>query len=239
MSSRNRETQVIDWPTIERVVVASRLTLLYGPPGTGKTTCAHNAARSLNLKVESLTLTDETPSAELRGHYLPGDDGGRWLWQNGPAMTSYLTGSMLVLNELDKASDDCQHFLHGLLDDSSVASMTLPNGETVSPHDDFRVVGTMNGSLDDLIEAVGDRFANAIYVGTPHPDAIAALPTDLQEVAARSIGADTDLDRPVTMRRWFAFANMREAIDAETAAKVVFAHRAQEILDLLTLEGSR
>lgn len=230
-------TQIMNWDSIETAISSTRLILLYGPPGTGKTTAAVNAAKGNGMRVFSITLTDETPAAELRGHYLPA--GNEWKWQNGPALIPFLDGGMLVLNEIDKASDDCLDFLHGLLDDSSMANITLPTGETVFPHDDFRVVATMNGAPRDLPDAISDRFAPAVFIQVPHPDAIASLPEDLRTAAANSAGMDSDADRPATLRRWKAFAGMRETCGEEIAAQAVFAHRATEILDALRLASSR
>ncbi len=232
--------QLLDWPTTEAVLAGSRLTILYGPPGTGKTTAAVNTARKLKLSAYNVTLTDETPAAELRGHYVP--TGTEWVWQDGPAMKAFREGGMLVLNELDHASGDALDFCHALLDDPGVSQMTLPTGETVFPHDSFRVVATMNGELRELQQdrpAIADRFAVAVFVSTPHPDAIASLPEDLREAAGNSAGADHDQDRPATLRRWKAYAALRDVVGQDTAAVAVFAHRSQEIIDALAMGGAR
>ena len=233
----DNQTQVMEWDGIEKAIAGTRLILLYGPPGTGKTSAAINAAKSLKLRVFNVTLTDETPAAELRGHYLPA--GNEWKWQHGPAVVPFIEGGMLVLNEIDKASDDTLDFLHGLLDDSSMANITLPTGETIFPHENFRVVATMNGSPRDLPTAIQDRFAPAVFIRSPHPDAIASLPEDLRTAAENSAGNDQDPDRPATLRRWKAFAAMRDTCGEDIAAQTVFGHRATEILDALRLAGSR
>lgn len=229
--------QIMEWNEIESVIAANRLTLLFGPPGTGKTTAAHNAAKQTGQKVYSLTMTDETPAAELRGHYLP--KGGEWPWVHGPAVNAFIEGGMLILNEIDKASDDTHDFLHALLDDSNTACITLPTGETITPHDNFRCIATMNGTPTELPDAISDRLSAAIFIRSPHPDAIQALPEDLREAAANSVGNDDDENRPATLRRWMAFANLRDSCGEEIAAKTVFANRATEILDVLRLGASR
>ena len=235
--SEHYESQLLPWEAIEAVVRGSRLTLLYGPPGTGKTTAAVNAGRETGQPVYNVTLTDETPAAELRGHYLP--SGGEWTWSDGPAMRAFRSGGLLVLNEIDQASVDCLDFCHALLDDPGVAAITLPTGETVFPHPDFRVVATCNGRPSDLRPALRDRLTVAVYVGTPHPDAILALPQDLQAAAANTAGRDMDDDRPATLRAWKAFAALRETTDVETAATAVFAHRADEVTTAQRLAAQR
>lgn len=238
--------QVLDWPTTEAVLLGSRLTLLYGPPGTGKTTAAYNAARKRGQSVYAVTLTDETPAAALMGHFIP-CGGGAWTFMEGPATRAFRTGGMLVVNELNHASGDALDFLHALLDDPDVAQLTIPDasgegeGETVFPGAGFAVVATMNGDLAELESdrpAIADRFAVAVYCGTPHPDAIAALPEDLQAAARNSSGRDEG-DRPATLRRWKAYAQLRDVIDPDAAARAVFAHRAGEVADALKLQASR
>ncbi len=199
-----------------------------------------NAARRNGLSAWNVTLTDETPAAELRGHYVP--SGTEWIWRDGPAMSAFRKGGILVLNELDHASGDALDFCHALLDDPGVSQMDLPSGETVFPHPDFRVVATMNGDLRELQAdrpAIADRFAVAVYVGQVHPDAIAALPEDLQTAASNAAGADHDQDRPATLRRFKAYGDLRETVGPADAALAVFAHRATEITDALALGASR
>jgi len=231
-------TQIMDWNIIEAIERGAYRVLLYGPPGTGKTTSAYNAAKKLGKSVYNITLSDETPAAELRGHFIP--MGSEWKWMHGPAVRAYLEGAVLLLDEIDKASQDALDFLHGLLNDPDVARLTLPNGETITPAPGFQVIATMNGELDDLQPALQDRFAIAIEVRKPHPDAIKALPADLQS-AAKTVEDYENAERPATLRRWAAFALLRELeeVGPQNAAKAVFAHRAGELLDAISFKATK
>jgi hypothetical protein len=231
-------TQIMDWNIIEAIERGAYRVLLYGPPGTGKTTSAYNAAKALGKSIYNVTLSDETPAAELRGHFVPA--GSEWKWMHGPAVRAYIEGAVLVLDEIDKASQDALDFLHGLLNDPDVARLTLPNGETVVPGPGFQCIATMNGELEDLQPALQDRFAIAIEVRKPHPDAIAALPADLRS-AAKTVEDYENAERPATLRRWAAFAMLRELPDvgATEAAKAVFAHRAGELMDSITFKEAK
>lgn len=225
------------WSLIELVLPASRLTLLYGPPGTGKTTAGNYMGEP--KEVYNLTLTEETPAAELRGHFIP--KGQEFVWMDGPALTAFKRGARLVLNEIDKASGDALTFCHALLDDPGIARITLPykseEGETVTvtPHPDFHVVATMNGEPDDLPEALRDRFAVRINVDKVHPDAIASLPKELRKIASKGISKDGE--RSVSIRGWNAFVQLREIVGEENAARAVFGSRADTILNTIKIDG--
>jgi MoxR-like ATPase len=159
---------------------------------------------------------------------------------HGPAVLAYLEGAVLILDEIDKASQDALDFLHGLLNDPKVARLTLPNGQTITPSPGFQCIATMNSELEDLQPSLQDRFAIAIEVRDPHPDAIKALPKDLQS-AAKKVEDYENAERPATLRRWGAFALLREleGVGAEEAAKAVFAHRAGELLDAITFKETK
>lgn len=225
------------WKLIETVLPVSRLTLLYGPPGTGKTTAGNYMGDP--KEVYNLTLTEETPAAELRGHFIP--KGHEFVWMDGPALTAFKKGARLVLNEIDKASGDALTFCHALLDDPGIAKITLPykdeDGESVSvsPHPDFNVVATMNGEPDDLPEALRDRFAVRINVDKVHPDAIKALPEDLRKIASK--GVSKEGERSISIRGWNAFVQLREIVGEDNAATAVFGPRAKTILNTIKIDG--
>lgn len=225
------------WSLIEIVLPVSRLTLLYGPPGTGKTTAGNFLGEP--KEVYNITLTEETPAAELRGHFVP--KGNEFVWMDGPALTAFKNGSRLVLNEIDKASGDALTFCHALLDDPGIAAITLPYKDeeggvvTVKPHPDFHVVATMNGEPEDLPEALRDRFAVRINVDKVHPNAIKSLPKDLQKIATK--GVSKDGDRSVSIRGWNAFVQLRAIVGEENAARAVFGSRANTILNTIKIDG--
>lgn len=225
---------LLDWKTTEAVIAGSRLCLLYGPPGTGKTTAAVRAGSPVSFY--NVTLTDETPAAELRGHYIPVD--GSFVWQDGPAMRAFREGVRLVLNEIDHASGDALDFAHCLLDDPGIAAITLPTGETVHPAPGFTVVATMNGDPSDLPPAIADRFAVAIEVTEPHPDAMAGLPEAVQDAIRGTVGAD-DEDRRTSLRAWRSYLDLAGKVGDETAARAVFRHRADEVLAAIALAEER
>ena len=216
------------WEVAEAVVaVNDGNSLLYGPPGTGKSYAAQHRCSD----VRNITITPETPAAELRGHYHP--RGGEFVWQDGPVVSAMRAGSRVVLNEIDHAGGDTLSFLLAALDNPESCRITLPSGETVRPAPGFNVVATMNGRPEDLIPALRDRFAAAVEISEPHPAAIDALPADLRNAARGTVTATGD-DK-VTLRSWLCFARLRPRVGNEHAAAAVFGANWRAVLDSLAV----
>jgi hypothetical protein len=217
------------WNLTSAVVGKSERVLLHGVSGTGKSW----AARRDNLNgstVFSVSLTEETPAAELRGHY--GLRGGEYVWMDGPCVRAWREGCRLVLNELEKASGDAQTFLLGILDDKEIAQQTLPNGETITPHEDFHVIATMNGNPNDLEPALRDRFPCCIKIDEVSPGALDNLPEDVR-TAAVNTGLVDDPQRQISVRVWNEFVRLREEVGEEFAAACIFGERSATALDHL------
>jgi MoxR-like ATPase len=225
------------WNLIERVL-ASRLVdraYLWGPPGTGKTYAAYRKGR-IGSGVYAITLTQETPASELRGHYLP--KGSEVVWHDGPVLRAMRAGARLVINEASHASDDALAFLYPILEFHETARITLPSGETVTPAPGFNVVVTDNSPPDDLPEALRDRFDVTIEVKEPHPEALAALAEPLREAARRSLALEPE--RRVSLRRWLVLDRLRHELGLATACVAVFgAERGPQIHDAILLAGAR
>lgn len=215
------------WDDIEAVLNARVNTILYGPPGTGKTRAG--AADDCY----SITLTMETPAAELRGHFVP--RGNEFVWHDGPALRAWMEGKRLVLNEIDQASGDALTFLHAILDDPEVARITLPNGETRTPAPGFHAVATTNAT--DLMmvipEALLDRFSVRILVDEHHPNALAALNNPgLASVVKETISSPQN--KRVSLRQAMTYSKLRNVLPEEVAAKVIFGKNA----DVITLASA-
>ncbi len=225
-----------NWELTKLLIKNTGRILQYGPPGTGKSYVAIHEPHSGGAGgIHNVTLTDEMPSAELRGHYVP--KGGEFVWQDGPALKAWRNGDRLVVNEIDKASGDTLSFFLSLLDDGPSAMMTLPTGETVYPHKDFQCIGTMNGVPADLPPALQDRFPVTIEVTDPNPNAIAALPEDLRNAAQGSC-VNPDPALRISLRSWFAYGALRSRIGHTHAAEACFGVRAKDVLASLTIAAA-
>jgi MoxR-like ATPase len=221
------------WAVTDAVMGVSQRILLYGPPGTGKTYAAQRRALTEDQTVYSITMTEETPMAEIRGHFVQKE--GSFVWMDGPAVRSWKEGARLVINEIDRAGDDVLSFLYAIMDDPGFASVTLPTGETISPVDGFQLVATMNGEPDDLPDALQDRLPVSIEIGDLNPEALQRLPEDLQEPAKNTTLLNNDARR-LSIRAWLEFAALRDKLGVklgdeeglEMAAQAVFGDRGHD-----------
>lgn len=202
--------------------------LLLGRPGISKSTTAISTARDLVglEKVRSIVLPEDTPVAELRGFYMPSDD-GKFKWVDGPVTAAIRHGGICVLDELSHLSPEAQTFMHAALDDSPV---TLPNGETIAKHKDFWCVATMNDTADMLRSAMADRFPVKITLANPPESVYAHLPADIREAAKRQVEGEKGSLRP-----WFAFARLRDHVPVEVAAELIWPKRGKELLVAMKL----
>ncbi len=220
------------WDIAEAVIGVSRRVLLKGKPGTGKTFAATHLALKDDQVVYSITLTEETPMAEIRGHFVT--KGGEFVWMDGPAIRAWKEGARLVLNEIDHASDDVLTFMYAIMDDPEYASVSLPTGETVSPAEGFQLIATMNGEIHDLPDALQDRLPVSIDISELNPEALDALPEDLRD-PAKNTTLLTNNERSISVRAWAEYAILRETLDPRMAADAVFGDAAGDAILALNI----
>ena len=221
------------WELAEQVIGNADRVLLYGVPGTGKSYQATLYNLQEKQEVVSTTLTEDGSAMELRGHFIPNDNGSM-SWLHGTAINAWLKGARFVVNEIDHASSDVLTFLYSILDDKEFAGMTLPNKKQdfVKPKDNFNVVATMNGSPDTLPEALADRFPIKINIDKIHPSALKKIPKKYRK-ACESMSLITDSDRRTSIRAWAEFNRLTEFMSEEDSARVVFQDRYTDILDTI------
>jgi MoxR-like ATPase len=223
----------VDWGRVERILRCQlfRVLYLYGPPGIGKTWAAYHLAPSPN-GVLSVSLTEDTPAMELRGHYVQTARGMEW--QDGNFIAAMRRGATLVVNEPTHSADDVRSFMHPVLESPETAELTLPTGEVVKPASGFRVILTDNLPPEELPEALRSRINARLHILRPHPSALARLSPDLRRAAEATF--DLEEARRVSLREWLALEEARHELGLEEAAIAVFGdERGPQLLDALEL----
>jgi MoxR-like ATPase len=223
----------VDWKRVERILhcLLFRVLYLHGPPGIGKTWAAYHLAPSPN-GVLSVSLTEDTPAMELRGHYVQTPRGMEW--RDGNFVAAMRRGATLVVNEPTHAADDVRSFMHPVLESPETAELTLPTGEVVKPAPGFRVILTDNQPPEDLPEALRSRINARLHILRPHPSALARLSPEIRRAAEATF--DLEEARRVSLREWLMLEAARHELGLDEAAIAVFGdERGPQLLDALEL----
>ena len=217
-------TSIKNWPEILRTLgqlpKAPRRTLLYGPPGTGKTTYA----LSLSSESERITLTQGMFPDALLGKFLLKD--GSTYWADGAATRAARKGAPLVIDEIHKGGAELDSTLQAILDDEAVSRLNLDNGETIEPSAGFRIIATMNGTPDQLNDAVLDRFDIVLKAQMPHDGILKRLSPEMAAFIANRYANEPDSEPwvpAISVRRSLAFESLRaQGIPDALAAEIIF-----------------
>lgn len=146
-------------------------TLLVGQTGTGKNTILRFIAeQQKRTDIVRINLTGETTVEDLTGRVQLKD--GNTVDQDGNVTLAVRNGKILILDEINACQPEVLFALQSLLDDDH--SLTLPNGEVVKAHPDFRVFATMNPTsgyvgTKSLNKAFMSRFGVVLEVGYVDP----------------------------------------------------------------------
>ena len=158
-------------------IIQSKLfypTFITGLSGNGKTFSVEQACAQLNRELIRVNITIETDEDDLIGGFRLVD--GNTVWHNGPVIESLERGAVLLLDEIDLASNKIL-CLQSILEGKGVFLKKI--GKWVKPAAGFNIIATANtkgkGSEDGrfigtnvLNEAFLERFPVTFEQSYPH-----------------------------------------------------------------------
>ncbi len=150
-------------------------TFISGLSGNGKTFGVEQACAALNKELIRVNITIETDEDDLIGGFRLVD--GNTVWHNGPVIEALERGAVLLLDEIDLASNKIL-CLQSILEGKGVFLKKI--GRYVKPAPGFQIFATANtkgkGSDDGrfigtnvLNEAFLERFAITLEQEYPNP----------------------------------------------------------------------
>ena len=216
-------------------IISSRLfypTFITGLSGNGKTFGVEQACAQLGRELIRVNITIETDEDDLIGGFRLVD--GATVWHNGPVIEALQRGAILLLDEVDLASNKIL-CLQSILEGKGVFLKKI--GTFVKPADGFNVIATANtkgkGSEDGrfigtnvLNEAFLERFPVTFEQSYPAP----ATEQKILEGVAMDLGVeDSDfckrlVDWADIIRKTFYDGGIEEIISTRRLVHIIRAY---------------
>ena len=136
-------------------------TFITGLSGNGKTFGVEQACAALNRELIRVNITIETDEDDLIGGFRLID--GNTVWHNGPVVEALERGAVLLLDEIDLASNKIL-CLQSVLEGKGVFLKKI--GKYVNPVDGFNVIATANtkGKGSDDGRFIGTNVLNEAFL---------------------------------------------------------------------------
>ena len=152
-----------NYPDIKSIIKSNKFypVFITGLSGNGKTMAVTQAAAENKKELIRVNITIETDEDDLLGGYRLKD--GQTVWQNGPVVEAMERGAILLLDEIDLASNKIM-CLQPILEGSGVFIKKI--NKFVKPADGFNVIATANtkgqGSEDGKF--IGTNVLNEAFL---------------------------------------------------------------------------
>ena len=164
-----------------RKIIESRLfypTFITGLSGNGKTFSVEQACAQLKRELIRVNITIETDEDDLIGGFRLVD--GNTVWHNGPVIEALERGAVLLLDEIDLASNKIL-CLQSILEGKGVFLKKI--GKWVKPAAGFNVIATANtkGKGSDDGRFIGTNVLNEAFLERFPVTLEQAYPTPAQE----------------------------------------------------------
>src|SRR6056300_257559 len=152
-----------NYPDVKNIIKSNRFypVFITGLSGNGKTMAVTQACAELKKELIRVNITIETDEDDLLGGYRLKD--GQTVWQNGPVIEAMERGAVLLLDEIDLASNKIM-CLQPILEGSGVFVKKI--NRFVKPANGFNVVATANtkGQGSDDGKFIGTNVLNEAFL---------------------------------------------------------------------------
>ena len=152
-----------NYPDLKSIIKSKMFypVFITGLSGNGKTFGTTQACAELKRELIRVNITIETDEDDLLGGYRLKD--GQTVWQNGPVIEAMERGAVLLLDEIDLASNKIM-CLQPILEGSGVYVKKI--NKFVKPVDGFTVVATANtkGQGSDDGKFIGTNVLNEAFL---------------------------------------------------------------------------
>jgi len=206
----------------------------FGLPGSGKSFYMTTLGLD-GRKVERVQCSPDASGLEMRGAVLPlVGKVGQWGWVDGPMARAVRHGSILVLEEIGRASEDVLAWALAAADSAGSNWITIPyTGEKLVPAAGFEVRATMNNHPRELDAALARRFVwvEVNEVAPEFFDQFGDLARQVQSAMSAGFG---------TARDWLAVQQMRKAeVPLRRALDLVFGSDGRELSDSMAIAAGQ
>jgi hypothetical protein len=214
-------------------------TFITGLSGNGKTFSVEQACAALNRELIRVNITIETDEDDLIGGFRLIN--GETVWHNGPVIEALERGAVLLLDEVDLASNKIL-CLQSVLEGKGV--FLKKNGRYVQPAAGFNVIATANtkgkGSDDGrfigtnvLNEAFLERFALTFEQEYPTP----AIESKILLRIADSLVAENNTEFCTNLANWADI--IRKTFKDGGIDEVISTRRLVHIIRAYAIWGDR
>ena len=145
-------------------IIKSKLfypTFITGLSGNGKTFCVEQACAQLKREMIRVNITIETDEDDLIGGFRLVN--GETVWHNGPVVEALQRGAVLLLDEIDRASNKIL-CLQSILEGKGI--FLKKTGKYITPTEGFQVFATANtkGKGSDDGRFIGTNVLNEAFL---------------------------------------------------------------------------
>jgi nitric oxide reductase NorQ protein len=211
--------------------------LIEGPTGCGKT-MASRAWAALNHKmVARIPSNSGIDASQLFGKYNPAEEGGGFIWVDGPVTHVWRFGGLLLWNEINFTPERVGSVMFGSLDDNREIVLLDHNGEHIRAHrgagqcwcdldedtcNDRRVlvVADQNpgyAGTRELNDALRNRFGMQLTWDYDPVVEASLISSDALRALAQQVRGDEGYETPVSTNMLMEFERMATALSLDFA----------------------